>query len=158
MSKKIIISIIIVIAVVAAIIFFGQPGAPGSSPLGTKNTTTSLPVDLSPVVVSTSTVPENPVVTVLYTDQGFSPMSVTVKKGTIINFLNQSTRPFWPASNPHPAHNGYPQSGSCHGNAFDSCQTLPKGTGWTFQFNNVGSWGYHDHLSPAFGGKIIVTE
>src|SRR6185436_980984 len=36
------------------------------------------------------------------TDDGFSPSSITVKKGTKVTFANFTNNYAWPASDPHP--------------------------------------------------------
>lgn len=160
MTNKIILTIVVLALIVAGIAYFGRPGAPGS-PVATGGTPSEeVPPNGQPAEnPNTPPAPSEQtgqVVTIIYTDRGFSPMTSTVKKGTIVNFLNQSTRPFWPASADHPSHKKYPTSGGCIGSTFDACQSLPKGTGWTFQFNEVGTWEYHDHLAPDFGGKVVV--
>ena len=159
MNNKIILTIVVLALIVAGIAYFGRPGAPGSPVASTSTPQVIGQAAVSPVPTSTANTPQAPVgavVTVIYTDRGFSPMTTTITKGTIVNFLNQSTRPFWPASNDHPTHSKYPTTGGCVGSTFDACQSLPKGTGWTFQFDIPGTWGYHDHLSPDFGGRIVV--
>ena len=41
---------------------------------------------------------------VTYTDTGFAPLSVTIKKGTTVTFVNESSRGMWVASAVHPTH------------------------------------------------------
>ncbi|MEM5830291.1 MAG: hypothetical protein QXL82_02155, partial [Candidatus Aenigmatarchaeota archaeon] len=93
---------------------------------------------------------------------GFLPERLEVKKGTKVIFINKASRPVWPASDPHPAHNLYPGSGieKCgtpeEKNIFDACRGINPGETWSFVFNEVGTWPYHDHLSPRFKGVIVV--
>lgn len=89
-------------------------------------------------------------VTISITSVGFVSASVNIKKGTTVKFLNGDSKPHWPASNPHPTHTDYP--------GFDAGQALQPGESWTFTFDKVGTWKYHNHLNPARGGKITVTE
>ena len=63
-------------------------------------------------------------------------------------FKNKSTTDFWPASDPHPTHTGYP--------GFDSGKAVAANGKFNFQFNKAGTWGYHDHLNPGIKGTIIV--
>src|SRR3989344_267954 len=56
------------------------------------------PVDIPSAITTT------PGVTVIYTDQGFSPLSVTVPLGTTVTFVNQSGGSMWVASAMHPTH------------------------------------------------------
>ncbi len=82
-----------------------------------------------------------------YTDSGFSPASVTIKKGQTVNFVNKSSSQMYVASNPHPIHTDYP--------GFDE---LSAGDSYSFTFDKVGTWGYHNHINPAQKGSVVVTE
>lgn len=93
---------------------------------------------------------------VTYNDAGFSPSSITVEKGATVVFENKSSYVFWPASAPHPAHDGYPEEGGCGGGAFDACGEIPSGKSWSFRFDIPGMWGYHNHLEPGDTGTIVV--
>ncbi len=97
---------------------------------------------------------------VTFTENGYSPASVTIKKGDVVRFENRANRDTWPASAFHPTHTIYPEktTGDCLGSAFDACRGVPPGESWAFTFNHVGTWRYHDHLNAAKTGTIIVTE
>lgn len=95
---------------------------------------------------------------IFFTNEGYSPDTLTIKKGDQVIFVNQSDMDFWPASAIHPTHEVYPEGGGCLGSAFDACDALTPGTSWAFTFNEVGEWKFHDHLSPNFTGTIIVHE
>lgn len=97
---------------------------------------------------------KTPVIT--YSVFGFSPGSLEVTRGTAVTFKNSSSQLMWPASGQHPTHNEYPASGGCVGSAFDSCKEIPKDESWTFTFDQIGTWKYHDHLNPSRSGTIIV--
>lgn len=94
--------------------------------------------------------------TVIYTDTGFSPPVLSVAAGTYVSFENRSHFPFWPASDPHPAHDGYPVQGTCGGSLFDACGPIAPGQVWSMRFDTSGSWGYHDHLNTGHTGTVIV--
>ncbi len=94
---------------------------------------------------------------VTYTDSGFSPATITVKKGDTVTFRNDSTAPMWVAANPHPVHTGYPVGGGCIGSAFDECAGADPGSSWSFTFDQVGSWGYHNHRRASDQGTVVVT-
>jgi len=86
-----------------------------------------------------------------YTATGFSPASITVKKGTIVKFINKSGASMSVASNPHPTHTDYP--------GFDQGKSDAQGKDeYDFTFDKVGSWGYHNHLKSSDRGTVIVTE
>jgi plastocyanin len=80
----------------------------------------------------------------------FSPTIVTVKKGTKVTWKNLGDAPVWPAVNPHPVHTEY--------QGFDARTDLRKGETYSFTFDKVGSWNYHNHLNPGTTGTVIVTE
>lgn len=85
---------------------------------------------------------------VTYTNQGFSPASITVDPGTTVTFINQSDAPMWVASAVHPTHLLYPE--------FDAKMGVPKGDSWSFTFMKSGEHPYHDHLLLGKYGKVIV--
>ena len=80
----------------------------------------------------------------------FEPSQVQVKKGTRVIFENEDSQPRWPASNLHPTHGIYPE--------FDPRQPVEEGTQWSFVFDQVGSWKFHDHLFPSLRGTITVIQ
>ena|SRR3989338_399166 len=99
---------------------------------------------------------------VTYTDGGYSPNELKINKGETVTFTNESSQPMWTASAIHPNHMAYPRTdikdceNSMMGMMFDACDGTSLGSSWTFQFNELGSWGYHNHLRPSHWGKIIV--
>lgn len=101
---------------------------------------------------------------ITHTDSGYSPKTLTIKKGSTPTFKNESDNQTWPASATHPTHTVYPGSSidKCgtaeQSKIFDACGALDKGESWSFKFDNVGSWKYHDHLEPGHNGTIVVTE
>lgn len=91
--------------------------------------------------------------TVLITSSDFRPITITINQGDTITWINQESKESWPASNIHPTHTLYPGSSLCE--EFDSCMISP-GESWSFTFNEVGTWIYHDHLNPSLEGLIEV--
>lgn len=98
------------------------------------------------------------------TSSGFSPSVLTINKSDTVTFVNRDTAEHWTASANHPMHTVYPGSGieKC-GTAeqpqiFDACKGLSQGETFSFKFDNVGTWKYHDHLNPSSTGTIIVQE
>lgn len=96
-------------------------------------------------------------------EEGFEPKSVAVKRGTKVIFKNVDKSPRWPASDVHPTHKRYPGSHlekcgtSEEKNIFDACGRKPR-EDYSFVFNEVGRWTYHDHLKPSLIGEIIVYK
>ncbi len=90
-------------------------------------------------------------VTISYSSsKGFVPDNVVVKVGTKVNFKNLSSKGVWPASDFYPSDTLYPD--------FNSQKEIQGGNSWSFTFNNLGSWSYHDDLNPINKGLIIVTD
>ncbi len=93
---------------------------------------------------------------------GFNPEIATIKTGDSVEWVNKGDGDFWPASNLHPTHSLYPDSGiwKCgtddEPNIFDSCLPIESGKTYSFTFNHVGEWRYHDHLRPNKTGVIRV--
>lgn len=124
---------------------------------------------LSPSVMPTATprptLPPAPVQqsnNVTYTDSGFLPSTITIKKGQTVTWKNESSRQMWTASAVHPTHKAYPGSGIeiCGTNTliaiFDACKGYAPGESWEFRFDNVGTWKYHNHTTSSHTGTIMV--
>lgn len=113
----------------------------------------SVPPTQTPVAQETSSVNQN---VVTYIDTGYSPGTLRVKAGTIITFKNESSQSMWTASAVHPTHGSYPTTGGCIGSTFDTCTGIQPDGSWSFKFDVVGTWKYHNHLSPSNTGTIAV--
>ena len=99
---------------------------------------------------------------VVYSDSGFSPSELNIKSGDKIVFRNESSRPVWPASALHPTHAVYDGTNfdrHCAEGAtpaFDACREVEPGGEWSFTFDKIGTWKYHDHLNASRTGTIVV--
>lgn len=101
---------------------------------------------------------------VTYTDQGFSPASLSVAEGTTVSFINQSSGQMWVASGVHPAHTLYDgtdrathcAAGYTGPTPFDECQAVGSGSTYTFTFTKAGTWKYHNHMNPSAFGSVTV--
>lgn len=87
---------------------------------------------------------------VSYTESGFQPHSITIKKGQTVTWTNKNSDDLWVASNPHPTHTDYP--------GFDELKGMSTGQTYSFTFTKVGNWGYHNHLNPIQMGVVVVTQ
>ncbi len=102
--------------------------------------------------------------TVTITDSGYSPQSLTISPGDNVIWRNDGAQENWPASAMHPTHRVYPGSDieKCgtaeENNIFDACKGLATGEDYTFEFDEVGTWNYHDHLHANLRGNIIVES
>lgn len=81
---------------------------------------------------------------------GYQPKEIKIKLCTKVTFKNASTEPLWPASDIHPTHGIYPE--------FDPREPVEAAAEWSFVFDKVGRWKYHDHLNPTIRGVIEVSE
>ena len=91
------------------------------------------------------------VVEVDYTASGFTPTEVTIKKGGTVKFVDKSGNPMDVASAPHPVHTDY--------TGFDQGKSSASGMNeYSFTFDKVGTWGYHNPENPVHRGTVVVTE
>lgn len=88
--------------------------------------------------------------TVTYSDTGFLPKSITVKKGTTVRFVSTATGGMWVASAVHPTHQVLP--------GFDQLKSVGNGGTYEYTFVKVGTWKYHNHVNAADTGTVVVTE
>lgn len=118
-----------------------------------------------PTVSSESTVSPSPVAlknVITYTDSGFTPGTITIKKGEIVVWKNESINSMWTASAMHPTHKAYPgtDNSACGTQTllpmFDSCEKIAIGQSWSFKFDNIGTWKYHNHSNSSHFGTIVV--
>lgn len=87
---------------------------------------------------------------VILDEAGFQPNELMISQGDIVVFKTTRGKEFWPASNLHPTHGIYPE--------FDPKQPIAPEESWTFRFDEVGEWKYHDHLAPNFRGVVKVVD
>jgi plastocyanin len=135
-----------------------SPGGADSMPTSDTTDTSGLSADVNAGVTAATSA------TVTYTSSGgFSPKSLTVKKGSTVTFVKKDGGAMWLASDPHPAHSGYDGTsrtthcapGYTGAKPFDECSA---GSSFSFTFDKVGTWGYHDHLLDENQGSITVVE
>lgn len=100
---------------------------------------------------------------VSFDGSAYSPNILTVEAGTTVVFENNSDRNMWPASAIHPTHTLYPGSSIAKcgtedaDSIFDACGAVNPGDSYSFTFDEVGEWKYHDHLRPSANGRIVVN-
>jgi plastocyanin len=85
--------------------------------------------------------------TITYSDNGFSPATVTVKAGDTVAIKNTSSRDVQFDSDPHPNHTD---------NEDLNVGIVNPGQTMTFKVTKTGSHGYHNHLNPGDIGTIVV--
>ena len=84
------------------------------------------------------------------TGEGYVPREITINKGDVVIWQNESGQFHWPASDIHPTHSIYSD--------FDPRRPVADDEEWSFQFLKAGTWKYHDHLRANLTGMITVTE
>lgn len=88
--------------------------------------------------------------TIVMKPDSFEPKNTTIQKNTKVIFKNEDTVDRWPASALHPTHGIYPE--------FDPQEPVKPGSDWSFVFDKVGKWKFHDHLIPSLQGEITVVD
>ena len=164
--KKVVIIVIILVVILAAIFILnteqekeGIKKGEGSLKQveGKYETTKTESTEQPPIVESV----KEKVIEI--TSSGFNPKNLEINVGNSVKFVNKDSENHWPASAIHPTHTVYPGSNinKCgtgeESLIFDACKGLSQGESYSFTFNEKGSWGYHDHLSPSLRGTIVVN-
>jgi plastocyanin len=168
MNKNWIIGIVVVVIIVLGWFVFGsgskqavapttenqtqtQSQTPATVPVTPSQKTSTTPAKGNPAVqeINPNPTATNPqTLSVTFTGGSFSPNPLTIKKGYIVKFVNKGESSMWVASDPHPTHTGYP--------GFDEKVAVGSEGSYSFTFNKVGTFGYHNHLNPMQKGVIIV--
>lgn len=155
MSTKIIIGVVVLGVLIAGMVYFSRSAvAPtnGESVTGVDSVSATMPVpgesDVEEHIVQVREDAQEIVVEM--TSAGFAPSAVTVKKGTVVTFINNDSRPRWPASAVHPIHSCYP--------GFDSRGSVASGDSFSFTAGVAKTCDFHDHLNSALRGTLTVTE
>ena len=129
--------VLLAVAALVAILLLTPKDNPG--PSNTSNSTTQ----------NTSTEKQAGVALITFTDEGFSPAMLTVKKGTVVTVENKSTNSVQFSSDDHPAHTD---------NTEMNMSVLAPGESGTFTAETVGTHGFHDHIDDSKTGTLVVTE
>ena len=126
-----------------------EPVEGQSSPSPSNSSSTPPPTPPPPAAtLPPVTEPQTKTHTINMTSAGFSTSSLEIKKGDTVKFVSQDSGNRWPASDPHPIHTNEP--------GFDSKGPVRSGESYEHTFTKTGTFGFHDHLAPQFGGIIIV--
>ena len=83
--------------------------------------------------------------TIVFNAEGkYNPVYLKIKKGEKVTWLNQGSGNIWPAVGPHPTHDQYTE--------FDAKRKIQPGENFSFTFDRVGIWQYHNHID---GGQMV---
>lgn len=80
--------------------------------------------------------------------EGFVPRTLQVTKGTKVVWVNRDAVPHQVASDPYPDRSALPA-------LFSEKPLAAEGT-YSFTFDKVGEWAYHDYLHPELSATIQV--
>lgn len=146
MSKKttiltIVVAAVLLLAVVA--IALNAPNRKTADQTATNDTETTQQTPAS----STENQDQQVAATISYTDNGFSPDTVTVKSGDAIRIENKSSSPLSFNSGDHPTHTKDSEL---------NVGNVPQGGNKTFTVTKKGTWSFHNHDNAADTGTIIV--
>lgn len=82
------------------------------------------------------------------TEDGFVPQNVKVSRGTIVVWRNVDGEPHHVSATKNPGHSSQ--------TLFDSNTNLDTNGRYRFQFNQPGTYSYHDALKPQYNAVIVV--
>lgn len=137
-----------------------QPASTGSTPVGSNangeeevpvNTNTTNTTNNTNTTQETVVGPDrNLYEVVTYTENGFEPRVLVVSVGDEIFFWNRSDEMMWVSGDVVSCND--PERGT----TFDSCGEIGIGNGWTYTFNEPGTYDYKDNNDWNQAGRIIV--
>jgi plastocyanin len=126
------VALVLLVLIVGAFFF-----ASGSTPSTPSNATASV----------SSSIPAK----VTITSVSFVPATVRVKVGQVVTWTNNDTSQHIVASDPYPTDNSVP--------GFNAKQAMSTNDSFSYVFNKVGTYTYHDDLNPySLEGTVIVTQ
>lgn len=154
-GRKILIGVLVVVAVAVGIYFYiatsGTPVAAVPKKMLPSDWPAPTPEEKAQLATS-----KGAQVLVSYTERGFEPVKVTIKKGDTIRFANNSSGDLWVSAGGSVG-SVYPGTGKeCGQSAFDSCRILRPLHFWEFTFDIAGTWGYKNVSDTAMMGVVIV--
>ena len=157
MTKGVVFSLVVVVVAVAAWVIFRD-----AKELIAPVLTSPSPVVSGSPASRPSTTPIQQSNLVTYMDSGYSPATITIKKGQTVVWKNESSKKMWTASAMHPTHKVYPGTDitACGTQTlmpmFDACAGTVPGENWSFKFDNAGTWKYHNHMNSSHYGTVVV--
>lgn len=142
-------AVVALVIILAATYMLTRPVAtPNVAPNTQQNDTNQKPANTE---TETETSPEanSESATITYTNQGFSPATLSVKSGAALRVVNNSDAPLEFSSDNHPSHRANPEM---------NMSTLQPGAEGTITVTTLGEHGFHDHLNASRTGVLTVTE
>lgn len=144
-KSGIIVTGLVAIALVIGIIVVAKNDNNQSANQSNSGNTTSTEAQ-TPATEDGTQVPESANM-ITYSNNGFSPSTLTVKSGDSVIIKNNSNTAIDIESAPHPVHSD---------NSELNVGTVGAGKSTTFKLTKPGTWGYHNHPNPSETGTIVV--
>lgn len=145
--KGLIIGAVVIILALAGLVVFALSNQQQAVENEVGQTPTSSNETTSPTESNEAAMSET--ATITFTDNGFEPNRLTVKKGTVITVRNDSSTDIQFSSDDHPAHRD---------NTEMNMRVLTRGESASYTATGVGTWGFHNHLDESETGTVMVTE
>lgn len=149
MKKSVIIGLVVLALVAGGVVFaMNKKDKKPSSTTSTTDTNqaaSTTPSNSTTNNTTGSTTSEE--ATITYSNDGFSPSTLTVKSGTRITIKNTSDHDMQFDSDPHPVHTADTEL---------NVDMVGAGQTATFTVTKKGTFGYHNHLNPNQTGTIVV--
>ncbi len=149
-SRSIIIATIIALVVIVGGLFVLR-NKKGTSPTSKSTATQTAPTQTPSVSPSTIASPSaaatNTQSTVTLSQNGFEPATLNVTAGTKVTWTNKSGGLGNISSDPHPIHTLWP---------FLNLGSFADGASVSVTFDKAGTYTYHNHLSSAQKGTVVV--
>jgi plastocyanin len=144
-AHLIVIILVVLVVAVGGYVFLSNKGYVPSLPnlpipgmnKGPKYTPQSADVELKSADVSIS-------------DTGFTPATLTIKKGTTVTWTNTDQKPHRVAADPYPDKSSLPD--------LDSADPLQQNDAYSYTFDTAGKYTYTDYLNPLKLHGTIVVE
>lgn len=148
-KSKLVIVTVVVLALVVGLLIWVFVGRSANAPSSDSSDTETSSSSSSQQDQTTDSTQSESKSTIVFTDDGFQPSSLTVSRGTTVTIKNESSDRLQFSSDDHPTHRL---------NSEMNLSTIDSGESTTYVANEVGEWGYHDHLNDSLTGTITVTE
>jgi len=149
-SPKLIVGVIVVL-IGFGLLVWAVTGKNANAPKSESNNDTTANSSQSDVDDPDQTVSSEETVatTITFTNEGFMPSTVTVKKGTTVTVKNESNQRVQFSSDDHPTHRL---------NTEMNLDVLEPGESASFTAETVGTHGFHDHIDDSKTGTLVVTD
>ena len=148
MNRNTIIGIIVAILIIGGAVVLANQSKDDENTQTPSNSLSADSESSNSNTTDTNTVAATASSTITYSDNGFSPATLTVASGTKVTIKNSSSNPLQFDSNPHPEHTDNPEL---------NIGRINPGESQTITVTTKGSHGYHNHLNSGDTGTLVVN-